>query len=149
MIVLITDEIELYSEMVNLNEDVVYNANKDKYIIAIDPSPTYRKALLKDPYFKVYEGNSYRTAERDIRFHIKDGLSDKHKDGKKELKVTNKLIDWIAETMSKPTTLKKYSGITVYDAIWKVLYECASSDPIIEYVPLDEFLRRLYEKNYK
>ncbi len=136
-----------------LNEIVVYkdiNA-KEKYIISVDPSEGYGKALLLDPYFKVYKGKSYIQSNEDIRFYLKDGHADKHNDGKKLLKVNNDLIDFIADILKSPCTNNEYTNLNIYDAIWKVLNDYAKSNhyKIIDYIPIETFLENFYAKNYK
>ena len=143
-----------YKEIKLINEVVVYkstNSDNDKYIIAIEFSESYGKGLAIDPYFKVYEGKSYTQAKSDIRFYLRDGHADKHTDGKKKLAVTNELVDFVAETLKSNCKVKGFEYMTVYDAIWKVIMDYAKprNYPYLNYIPIDEFLRNFYAKNYR
>lgn len=134
------------------NNIVVYkNSEKEKYFITIDFSSGYGRALVMDPYFKVYKGKSYTQAKEDVRFYLRDGHADKHDDGKKLLKVTNDLIDNVSRILQSNTTNKSFGLITVYDCIWKLIDDYAKSNNCksLDYIPLDIFLENLYEKNYK
>ena len=134
----------------SLNEHVVYkNPNKDKYFISIDFSTGYGKALALDPYFKVYKGKSYTQSDEDVRFYLKDGHSDKHDDGKKLLKVNDRLLDDISRMLRSKTTDNRYGDISTYDAIWKVIENYAKTNNCksLEYVPIDIFLEMMYDKN--
>lgn len=137
---------KIYTEEYIEEENLYFNPNESKYIIAIDDSFKNTFQLMKEPYIKVYKGRSYKAADSVFRLKLTDGTLTEHRDGKDTLSMNSKIRKFLRETFVKPTTYRLYAGLNVYDACWKFL-EDIFKDRKIELtdkrLSLDELLKRL------
>ena len=121
MIYYFSNEICLFKEEV-LDEVKFYGRKGTKYSIYIDFDKDDGRNFFQDPYIKIYDGINEVNSKSCIRIFLRDGYTTVHR-GKKELKITATIADWINRAMDEPS-LYSYTGeqFTVREAIWNILY---------------------------
>lgn len=106
------------------NEDAIYKNNNDKYCITIDIGSGRESGFLLNPYMKLYNASDVKKATKVARIELLSGKSISH-EGLPLLKINSSIIKWIINTLSLNSTNKKYPNMSVYDAIWRFIYDTA------------------------
>ena len=106
------------------NEDAIYKNNNDKYCITIDIGFGRESGFLLNPYMKLYNALNIKKATKVARIELLSGKSISH-EGLPLLKINSSIIKWIVNALLLNSTNKKYSNMTVYDAIWRFIYDTA------------------------
>ena len=140
------------SNLIAINEEMFYNGDphgKDKrFTVAFDCNDARVKAMFKDPYFKVYD-SGYSKASNIIRLYFLSGNATYHK-GLAPFNVTNQFIKKLDLTLKEKCSIRRFSNLTTYDAMWAYIYERASqygiTDPAMK-IHEEEFIRRLKVAN--
>ena len=138
--------------LISIHEDTFYSGNphaKDKrFVVAFDCKDARVKAMFKDPYFKVYD-SGYSKASNIIRLYFLSGNATYHK-GLGPFNVTKQFIKKLDLTLKEKCSIKRFSNLTTYDAMWAYIYERASqygiTDPAMK-IPEEEFIHRLKVAN--
>ncbi|MBR6289313.1 MAG: hypothetical protein IKR19_08260 [Acholeplasmatales bacterium] len=119
---IIANEIELFDSTV-LSEDTLFaNNSRYKYSLYIDPDMTHKEGFLRDPYVKIYDGQSFSAGTNCIRVHLKDGKCEHHYDRKGGLPFNDSgWKEFLDAVINKPSTNKNYKNYTVFEAAFKVM----------------------------
>lgn len=142
------NEICLFREVV-VNEDSMYKNKNDSYCITIDIGIGRESAFLMDPYIKIYNSNDFRRATGIARLSLIDGHIVRHdKAYPPTIKVNSSMKKWIISSLQKKSTNKKYSNLSVYNAIWKFIYDTGKNYNLKTYKndkTIDEYIDILKE----
>lgn len=146
------NEENLIKEEQILQEDIIYSG--DGITISIDIRDNYRISMSKDPYIKVYNGNSFGKSDKVIRLYMSDGKRESnhsndcnHKADWKD--INNKQLKSIMDHMDYKANAGDFKGETVYDAIYKTIEKYCNPDGIevTKYSLPDKFTFQERRKN--
>ena len=116
------EEITESAELEALGEICLYRDNE--YSLHFDPTDKQTKGFSLNPYVKIYDDGSYIKAKSDIRTDLDDGHLSSHKDGKKDLKMNDKLAKKTEDIINNGIcNTGSYKGEKVIDVINKALKE--------------------------
>lgn len=111
------------SNLIAINEVKMYDGGSNnvkeckKYTIGIDITNGRTATMSINPYFKIYDGN-FEKSKSCARIDLRTGAEVIHSDGKKRLKITKDIIDWLDEVLDYQCTNNSYSQYSVYEALW-------------------------------
>lgn len=107
-------------EMEVLDEICLYR--EDGYSLHIDPTITQNKGFSLSPYVKVYDNESYTKAKYSARIELDDGHVVYHKDGKKNLKVTDDIANKTEDLVNNGVCNNgSYEGQKIIDIINNIM----------------------------
>ena len=131
-----------------LTEDSIYKNPNEKYSITIDIGYGRESGFLLNPYFKLYNAADFKKATKIARIELLTGKCISH-DGLPLLKVNSSIIKWIINTLNAFSTNKKYSDLSVYDAMWKFIYDSADQYSLkhANKINIDDFIIELKRNN--
>ena len=140
------NKIKENNKRIVITEDYIYKNTNDKYSISIDIGEGRESSFLLDPYIKIYNSPDFRKATKVARINLITGNYISH-EGKPLLNINSSVLKWIINTLLKPSTNRKYSNMTVYDAIWAFIYETGEKYKLkyAEKVDINIFINNLKE----
>lgn len=97
---------------------------------------------------KLYNALNIKKATKVARIELLSGKSISH-EGLPLLKINSSIIKWIVNTLSLNSTNKKYFNMTVYDAIWRFIYDTADQYNLehVNKPNINDFINNLKRNN--
>lgn len=125
-----------------LNEEVIYSNNKENILISIDVDKNRSDGFRKDPYIKIYNTSSYKTASKIARVSLKTGEYIEHKNlnGKENWILNSKEKKKIGKILNDKSTSKKYNNLSVLDAAYESIKN-QFSDKYVEKFDLPDIFK--------
>lgn len=111
-----------------LVEETVHKDENKGYSIAINLGQGRETGLLLDPYFKLYDSADPTTADHVVRISLLRGELSKEHEGLPPFTVNAKVKKILIKNIARKSTLKKFSHLTVYDALWACLEDYATKN---------------------